>query len=92
MQSQSLPKHNHLRDGEHPLCTVDQLMFAAINVHVFANHSISCAINVRYLGCHETGYSDGTKCSRTVNVRVFDPTAKSANMNSVRTFVDLLKI
>ncbi len=64
-------------------------MFAAINVRVFANHSNPCAINVRYLGCHETDYSEGTKCSCAIHVRVFDPTAKSANIKSARTFVDL---
>ena len=63
-----------------------QLMFAAINVHVLANHRISCAINVRILGCQETASSNHTKCSH------FDPTAKSANINSVQTLVDLQQL
>ncbi len=64
-------------------------MFAAINVRGLANHSISRAINVCSLGSLQTGYSNHTKCSRAINVRVFDPTAKLANINSARTFVDL---
>ena len=34
----------------HKEATVDQLMFAAINVCILANQSISPAINVRELG------------------------------------------
>ncbi len=56
-------------------CSVDQLVFAAINV--------------RILECQETGYSNCTKCSHATTVCLFDPTAKSRNINSAQTFVDL---
>ena len=58
-------------------------MFAAINVRALGNQSISPAINVRFLG------SNCKKCSCAINVRVFYQTAKSANIKSARTFVDL---
>ncbi len=71
------------------MTTVDQLMFAAINVWVSANHSISPAINVPDYGSCVIGYSNCKKCVRGINVRIFDQTAKSANINSTQTFPDV---
>ncbi len=64
-------------------------MFAAINVRVLANQSISPAINVRDFGSQQIVYSNCKKCSRAINVRVFNQTAKLVNINSAQIFVDL---
>ncbi len=49
--------------GNANLLTVDQLMFAALNVRVLVNLSISPAINVCEFGSQQIGYSNCKKCS-----------------------------
>ena len=65
--------------------TVDQLMFAAINVCIFAKQTSSLLLMFAD-SCHE---SKAYNFLRAINVCEFAKNAKFANINRTRTFLDL---